>query len=219
MTNSIKFPSDFPEGGEKLSLTERIIKRIMDIVLAISGLLISLPIFAVVAVIIPIDSPGPILIRQKRVGKKGKCFDLLKFRSMFADAEKNIHDVLGDNPIKNSSLKVQDDPRVTPAGKVLRRWSIDELPQFWNVLWGDMSMVGPRPEEIWIVDLYNETQIQRLEVKPGLTGPMQISGRGKLDMDARLALELNYIDSFSIWNDLRILLKTIPVLISGKGAY
>lgn len=219
MTNLNKFSSDFHGDSERLSLVDRIVKRVIDIVLAISSLLISLPIFAVVAVTIRIDSPGPILIRQKRVGKNGELFYLLKFRSMFADAEKNTHNVLGNNPIKTSSLKVQDDPRVTPAGRVLRRWSIDEFPQFWNVLCGDMSMVGPRPEERWIVELYNDVQMQRLKVKPGLTGPMQISGRGELDMDARLALELNYIDNFSIWNDLIILIKTIPALISGKGAY
>jgi lipopolysaccharide/colanic/teichoic acid biosynthesis glycosyltransferase len=219
MTKLDKFSSDFPPANERLSLVEKSVKRVMDIVIAILGLLISLPIFIIVAVIIRMDSPGPILIRQKRVGKNGKSFQLLKFRSMYADAEKNIHTVLGDNPLKNSTLKVQDDPRVTPAGRVLRRWSIDEFPQFWNVLLGDMSMVGPRPEERWIVELYDQTQIQRLAVKPGLTGPMQISGRGALDMDARLALELNYIDNFSIWNDLKILVKTIPVLISGKGAY
>jgi lipopolysaccharide/colanic/teichoic acid biosynthesis glycosyltransferase len=219
MTKLQNLSSDFPEHSERLSLVERIVKRVMDVVLAIFGLIISLPIFAIVAVIIRVDSSGPILIRQKRVGKNGKSFHLLKFRSRYADAEKNIHKVLGKNPIKNSSLKVQDDPRVTPAGRVLRRWSIDEFPQFWNVLLGDMSMVGPRPEERWIVELYNEAQIQRLAVKPGLTGPMQISGRGELDMDYRLALELNYINYFSIWNDLKILVKTIPVLISGKGAY
>lgn len=219
MTNINQSSSDFHGDSKRISLVERIVKRVMDIVLAFSGLLISLPIFAIVAVIIRIDSPGPIIILQKRVGKNGKPFTLLKFRSMFADAEKNTHNVLGDNPIKSSSLKVQDDPRVTPAGSVLRRWSIDELPQFWNVLWGDMSMVGPRPEERWIVELYNVDQLQRLKVKPGLTGPMQISGRGELDMDERLALELNYINNFSIRSDLMILVKTIPVLISGKGAY
>lgn len=211
--------SYFPKDNERLSLVERTIKRIMDVAMAISGILISLPLLAIVAVIIRIDSPGPILIRQNRVGKNGKSFQLLKFRSMFADAKKYTHMVLGNNPIRSSSLKVQNDPRITPAGRVLRRWSIDEIPQFWNVLCGDMSMVGPRPEERWIVELYNDEQLQRLKVKPGLTGPMQISGRGELDMDARLALELNYINNFSIWNDLKILFKTIPVLFSGKGAY
>jgi lipopolysaccharide/colanic/teichoic acid biosynthesis glycosyltransferase len=184
-----------------------------------SGIFISMPLFVVVAVIIRLDSPGPIIFRQNRVGKNGKSFQLLKFRSMFTDAKNYSHIVLENNPIRSSSLKVQDDPRITPAGRVLRRWSIDEIPQFWNVLCGDMSMVGPRPEEGWIVDLYNDEQLQRLKVKPGITGPMQINGRGELDIDARLALELNYIENFSIWNDLIILLKTIPALISGKGAY
>ena len=219
MTNLNRTSSDFHRDSKSISLVERILKRMIDIVLAIIGLLISLPIFAVVAIIIRLDSPGPILILQKRVGKNGELFDLIKFRSMFADAEMNSHNILGDNPINNSSLKVRDDPRVTPAGRALRRWSIDEFPQFWNVLCGDMSMVGPRPEEKWIVELYNEAQIQRLAVKPGLTGPMQVSGRGELDMDDRLALELNYINNFSIWNDLKIIVKTIPILISGKGAY
>jgi lipopolysaccharide/colanic/teichoic acid biosynthesis glycosyltransferase len=191
----------------------------MDIIIAITSLIISLPILAIVAIIIPIDSSGPVLIRQERVGKNGKSFRLLKFRSMFLGADKDIHKELGVKPIKISSLKKQDDPRVTHAGRVIRRWSIDEFPQFWNVLCGDMSIVGPRPEERWIVELYNKEQLQRLTVKPGLTGPMQISGRGELDMDARLVLEMDYINNFSIWNDIKILIKTIPVVISGKGAY
>lgn len=202
-----------------MSSVERFVKRVMDIVIAISSLIILLPIFGIIAVMIRIDSPGPILIRQKRAGKNGKSFQLIKFRSMFVGADEDIRKVLGGNPIKSSSLKLHDDPRVTHTGRVLRRWSLDEFPQFWNVFCGDMSIVGPRPEETWIVELYNDQQLQRLTVKPGLTGPMQISGRGELDMDVRLALELNYIKNFSIWNGIKILLKTIPVVISGKGAY
>lgn len=219
MTRSTLSSTDCLDPSRSLSPVERFVKRVMDVIIAISGLIISLPVLGIVAVIIRIDSPGPVLIRQERVGKNGKSFQLLKFRSMFVGADKDIRKVLGVNPIKSSSLKIQDDPRVTHAGRVLRRWSIDEFPQFWNILCGDMSIVGPRPEETWIVELYNDEQLQRLTVKPGLTGPMQISGRGELDMDARLVLELNYINNFSIWNDIKILIKTIPVVISGKGAY
>lgn len=219
MTRSILSSTDCSDPSTSLSPVERFVKRVMDIIIAVSGLIISLPVLGIVAVIIRIDSPGPVLIRQERVGKNGKSFLLIKFRSMFVGTDKDIRKVLGVNPIKISSLKIQDDPRVTPVGRVLRRWSIDEFPQFWNVLCGDMSIVGPRPEETWIVELYNDEQLQRLAVKPGLTGPMQISGRGELDMDARLVLELNYINNFSIWNDIKILIKTIPVVISGKGAY
>jgi lipopolysaccharide/colanic/teichoic acid biosynthesis glycosyltransferase len=191
----------------------------MDIIIAVLGLIISLPVYVIIAVLIRIDSPGPILIRQERVGRDRASFRLLKFRSMIVGAEEEIVNLLGVNPLKRSTLKIPDDPRVTKVGKFLRRWSIDELPQLWNVLSGDMSLVGPRPEETWIVELYNDQQRQRLTMKPGLTGPMQVSGRGALDMEARLALELEYINNFSIWKDIKILIKTIPVVISGKGAY
>jgi len=219
MTRSTLSSTDYSEPSRILSPFENFIKRAMDIIIAITSLIISLPILVIVAIIIPIDSSGPVLIRQERVGKNGKSFQLIKFRSMFLGADKDIRKVLGVNPNQISSLKKQDDPRVTHAGRVIRRWSIDEFPQFWNVLCGDMSIVGPRPEERWIVELYTNDQLQRLTVKPGLTGPMQISGRGELDMDARLVLEMDYINNFSIWNDIKILIKTIPVVISGKGAF
>ena len=219
MTRSTLSSTDYSEPSRNLSPFENFIKRAMDIIIAITSLIISLPILVIVAIIIPIDSSGPVLIRQERVGKNGKSFQLIKFRSMFLGADKDIRKVLGVNPNQISSLKKQDDPRVTHAGRVIRRWSIDEFPQFWNVLCGDMSIVGPRPEERWIVELYTKEQLQRLTVKPGLTGPMQISGRGELDMDARLVLEMDYINNFSIWNDIKILIKTIPVVISGKGAF
>lgn len=205
--------------SKSLSLIERFVKRVMDVIIAVLGLIITLPVLVIVAVVIRIDSPGPVLIRQERIGKDRVPFRFLKIRSMFVGAGEEIHKVLGVNPIKSSTLKILDDPRVTQVGKFLRRWSIDELPQLWNVLSGDMSLVGPRPEETWIVELYNGEQLQRLTMKPGLTGPMQVGGRGALDMEARLALDLEYINNFSLWKDLKILLKTIPVVISGKGAY
>ena len=202
-----------------LSPIEILAKRVMDVIIAGFGLLISFPILVIVTVFIRIDSPGPVLIRQERIGKDRVPFHLLKFRSMFLGADEEIHKVLGENPLESSTLKVPDDPRVTKFGKFLRRWSIDEIPQLLNILAGDMSLVGPRPEETWIVELYNDEQRRRLTMKPGLTGPMQVSGRGALDMEARLALELEYINNYSLWKDIRILLLTIPALFSGKGAY
>lgn len=202
-----------------ISPVERFLKRMMDVVIAAIVLIITLPLMIIVAVVIRVDNPGPVIIRHERVGKDYTQFLLYKFRTMFLGTKEEIHQVLGINPIKNAMLKNPDDPRVTKNGKFLRRWSLDELPQLCNILSGEMSLVGPRPEETWIVDQYNDEQRQRLSMKPGLTGPMQVSGRGSLDMEARLDLELEYIDNYSIWKDIKILLKTIPAVISGKGAY
>jgi len=202
-----------------LSPIEILAKRVMDVIIAGFGLLISFPILVIVTVFIRFDGPGPVLIRQERVGKDHIPFRFLKIRSMFVGADEEVQKILGVNPLKSSTLKKPDDQRVTHVGKFLRRWSIDELPQLWNVLSGDMSLVGPRPEETWIVELYNDEERQRLTMKPGLTGPMQVGGRAELDMEARLALELEYINNFSLWKDIKILLKTIPVVISGKGAF
>jgi lipopolysaccharide/colanic/teichoic acid biosynthesis glycosyltransferase len=116
-------------------------------------------------------------------------------------------------------FKVPDDPRITPVGRLLRRWSIDELPQFWKVLIGTMSLVGPRPEETWVVAQYNDDERLRLAVKPGMTGPFQIAGRGSLNMEERLALELAYIQDYSLWRDVEILAKTLPAVLRGEGAF
>ena len=214
------FPSaENINSSENLSLLESLVKRAMDIIIAIIGLIISMPLFVIAAVLIRLDSLGPVLIKQVRAGKNGKQFQLLKFRTMIVGANEETHKVLKKNPLKILLLKNPNDPRVTKIGKFLRRWSIDELPQLWNVLSGEMSLVGPRPEETWIVELYNDEQMQRLTIKPGLTGPMQVNGRAELDIEERLTLELDYIYNFSLWKDVRILLKTIPAVISGKGAY
>jgi lipopolysaccharide/colanic/teichoic acid biosynthesis glycosyltransferase len=137
---------------------------------------------------------------------------------MILGADKRLGEVLGANILKGPVFKIPNDPRVTRVGKFLRKSSIDELPQFWNILRGEMSLVGPRPEELWVVERYNDEQRKRLAVKPGLTGPMQIAGRGELDMDTRLELEMNYIKNYSLWRDLQIIFQTIPTLFSGKGA-
>jgi lipopolysaccharide/colanic/teichoic acid biosynthesis glycosyltransferase len=138
---------------------------------------------------------------------------------MVAGANDQVDQVLAGNPLNGPVYKVPGDPRVTRVGRFLRRWSLDEMPQFWNILKGEMSLVGPRPEELWLVAKYNDAQRHRLVVKPGLTGPMQIGGRGMLDMDERLALEVAYINQYSLWRDLAILLKTIPAVLSGRGAF
>lgn len=202
-----------------LSPLDRFVKRVMDVIISILGLIISFPILVVAYVIIRINSPGPVIIFQERIGKERVPFQLLKLRSMVDDSDEEVQNVMGSNPLQRSILKRPDDPRVTKVGKFIRRWSIDELPQLWNIISGEMSLVGPRPEETWIVELHYDEKSRRLTMKPGLTGPMQVSGRGALDMEARKILELEYVDNYSIWKDIKILIKTIPAVISGNGAY
>jgi lipopolysaccharide/colanic/teichoic acid biosynthesis glycosyltransferase/GT2 family glycosyltransferase len=182
-------------------------KRLMDILGAASALIISAPLLAGLVVLIKLDSPGPAFFLQERVGENGRHFHIFKLRSMVLGAD------------KQAALKTPGDPRVTRLGRVLRRWSLDELPQFWNVLKGDMSLVGPRPEEPRVVAEYSDWHRARLAVRPGLTGPMQINGRGDLPLDDRVRLELDYIQHYSILKDAVILLKTIPAVIRGDGAY
>jgi len=198
---------------------QQVVKRLMDIVGGAIGLLISLPVILIAGVAIKLDSPGPVIFRQQRAGEGGKPFTVYKLRTMYQDAEQRVHEVLKHNPLDGPVYKIPNDPRVTRVGRFLRRWSLDELPQFWNVLKGDMSLVGPRPEELWVVEQYSDHERQRLLVKPGLTGPMQVNGRGKLDMKARLALELDYIQNYSLWKDLLILLRTFHAVWRGEGAY
>jgi lipopolysaccharide/colanic/teichoic acid biosynthesis glycosyltransferase len=138
---------------------------------------------------------------------------------MVDGADGQLAPLLAENLLNGPVYKIPNDPRVTRVGQFVRRWSLDEIPQFWNIIKGEMSLVGPRPEEMWVVAQYNDAQRRRLVVKPGLTGPMQISGRGELDMDERLALELDYINHYSIWKDIIILLETVPAVFSGRGAF
>jgi lipopolysaccharide/colanic/teichoic acid biosynthesis glycosyltransferase len=182
-------------------------------------LLVSTPITLAAALAIKLDSAGPVFFSHERIGENGKSFRMHKLRTMVTGAEDQVSQVLATNPLQGPVFKIPDDPRVTKVGRFLRRWSLDEIPQLWNVLRGDMSLVGPRPEEAWVVEQYNDQQRMRLAIKPGLTGPMQVSGRGDLDMEARLQLELDYIRNYSIRKDLEILIKSLPAVISGKGAY
>ena len=206
-----------PKRGSKgfpcLGMHVRLIKRIIDIAGAVIGVIFSAPLIACAAIAIRMDSRGPIFFKQVRAGENGKPFSILKLRTMVAGADQMVTEVLHRSQLKGPAFKIADDPRVTRVGRFLRRWSLDELPQFWNVLKGEMSLVGPRPEEIRIVELYNDYQRQRLMVKPGLTGPMQVNGRGELDFDKRLELELNYLMHYSLLEDLKIILKTFLVII------
>ena len=195
------------------------LKRALDVIGALIGIAITCPILAIAGLAIMIEDQGPIFFRQTRVGKNGKGFRILKIRTMKVGAESELNQVLPLSRIQGPAYKIPDDPRITRVGKILRRWSLDELPQFINILRGEMSLVGPRPEQPWVVAQYSEEQRKRLAVKPGLTGPMQINGRGLLGNDERILLELDYVEHHSISRDLVILYRTIPEVISGKGAF
>jgi exopolysaccharide biosynthesis polyprenyl glycosylphosphotransferase len=204
--------SDPPRSTEAL-------KRAMDV--TISGLLLILlsPVLLVSSLLILLDSGRPVLFRQRRAGKDGKSFTVLKFRTMVQGAEEQLGELVDLEKLKEPAFKIADDPRVTRAGRMLRRFSFDELPQFVNVLRGDMSLVGPRPEEERVVALYDERQRIRLAVKPGMTGPMQVYGRADLTFEERLAMERDYLDNISVAGDLAILLRTPAAIMRGEGSH
>jgi len=194
-------------------------KRTMDVVASGALLALLFPLLAAIALLILIDSGRPVFFRQRRIGKDGAPFKMRKFRTMVTDAEARLGDLVDLEKLDQPAFKIQDDPRVTRAGRLLRRTSLDELPQLINVLRGDMSLVGPRPEEEAIVAMYDERQRSRLAVKPGMTGPMQVYGRSDLTFEERLALERDYLDNLSIASDLSILLRTPSAMVRGDGAY
>jgi lipopolysaccharide/colanic/teichoic acid biosynthesis glycosyltransferase len=201
------------------ALLARFVKRAADIAGATLGLVVSAPVIALAALAVKLDSPGPAFFVQERAGEHGRPFRIVKLRTMVAGAEQRQESLLPFNSLSGPSFKMKADPRVTRVGRVLRRWSIDELPQFWNVLRGEMSLVGPRPDTLRAAALYDERQRLRLLVKPGMTGPMQVAGRGALDLDARVELELCYVERRSVLDDLSILARTLPAVLSGRGAY
>jgi exopolysaccharide biosynthesis polyprenyl glycosylphosphotransferase len=194
-------------------------KRAMDVVVSALLLVLFSPLMAAITALILIDSGRPVLFRQLRAGKDGKPFTMIKFRTMVADAEERLAELVDLNELEEPAFKIPDDPRVTRVGRFLRRTSLDELPQLINVLGGSMSLVGPRPEEEAIVALYDERQRARLAVKPGVTGPMQVYGRSDLTFEERLAMERDYLDNLSIASDLAILLRTPGAIVRGEGAY
>ena len=193
-------------------------KRAIDLVLALALFLVTLPVQMLAALAIRLGSGGPVLFRQVRCGLNGRLFTLLKFRTMEPGAEDRLTEISHLNEMTGPVFKVRRDPRLTLVGKLLRRLSIDELPQLWNVIAGDMSLVGPRPPLPEEVSRYESWQRRRLSMKPGLTCLWQVSGRSELDFDRWMALDLKYIDTWSPLLDLKILLKTVPAVLSGRGA-
>lgn len=193
-------------------------KRALDIAGAGAGLLLCLVVTPFIALAIKLDSRGPVFFRQERIGQGGRPFTMYKFRSMHAGAEEVLDTIVDLASLPDPAFKLKDDPRCTAVGRFLRRWSLDELPQFWNILRGEMSLIGPRPEEARVVALYNDWHRRRLSVKPGLSGPMQVNGRADLTLDERVRLELEYIEHYSLWRDFAILARTLPAVIAGSGA-
>jgi lipopolysaccharide/colanic/teichoic acid biosynthesis glycosyltransferase len=198
-----------------------LVKRIIDISGSLLGLFLLGILFLIVAIAIKIEDPkGPIIFTQKRVGKNGKEFNMYKFRSMISDAENRLEDLLKYNETTGAMFKMKDDPRVTRIGRFIRKTSIDELPQLWNVFLGDMSLVGPRPPLLREVAEYTEYDMQRLLVVPGCTGLWQVNGRSDIGFNEMVELDLQYIRSRNLKLDILIILKTIKVMIlPDKGAY
>jgi exopolysaccharide biosynthesis polyprenyl glycosylphosphotransferase len=197
----------------------RVTKRIFDLVAGSALTLVLAPVLAVVALLIRLEGPGPALIRQKRVGENGRLFDMLKFRSMVPEAEALAPAVATHQADGTLVHKRKDDPRVTPLGRLLRRYSLDELPQLFNVLKGEMSLVGPRPEQPWLVDMYQPWQRKRFAVPQGITGWWQINGRSDKPMHMNTDDDLYYVFNYSLWLDILILLRTPLVVLQGKGAF
>ena len=196
------------------------VKRAIDVLGSLVGMVLLSPVFLGIALAVKLTSPGPVIFAQVRVGRYGRHFRFYKFRSMYVDAEERKKELLAKNESKDGVIfKMKDDPRITKVGKFLRRTSLDELPQLWNVFIGDMSLVGPRPPVPKEVQEYTLEDRKRLDVIPGITCLWQIKGRSEIPFHEQVRLDKEYILAPSVWNDIKILLKTIPAIIGGKGAY
>ncbi|NMC83636.1 MAG: sugar transferase [Armatimonadetes bacterium] len=196
-----------------------IAKRVMDVVICGVGLVLLSPLLALIALWVKMDSQGPVLFKQLRIGRHQKPFYCLKFRSMTVDAEARRRELEHLNEVDGPVFKIRDDPRVTRAGRILRKLSLDEFPQLWNVMTGEMTLVGPRPPLPAEVEKYEPWMLQRLEVTPGITCFWQISGRSNVTFDEWMRMDLDYIRQCSIMTDIKILVRTIPAVLFGKGAY
>lgn len=200
---------------------ELLVKRIFDIIFSVIAIIITSPVMLLTVVAIKLDSPGPALFKQVRVGKNGRHFKIWKFRSMYIDAEEMKHKLLSQNEVKDGMMfKMKNDPRITRVGRVIRKLSIDELPQFFNVLSGSMSFVGTRPPTLDEVEKYQTNQWRRISIKPGITGMWQVSGRSNIkDFNEVVKLDVQYIDSWNLLLDLKLLLKTVSVVFAHNDSY
>jgi exopolysaccharide biosynthesis polyprenyl glycosylphosphotransferase len=202
-----------------ISRTTLALKRVFDVAVALVALVATLPLFLVAGIATLLDSGLPIFFRQGRGGEQARPFQMLKFRTMVRGAEARLPELVSFDDLTDPMFKLRADPRVTRVGRVLRRTSLDELPQLINVLRGEMSIVGPRPEQLDLVERYAPEHQFRLHVKPGITGPMQVYGRGELTFDERLAVEREYVENLSLVRDIRIVLMTLPAVFGRRGAF
>ena len=209
---------EFDNIDENKKRIYEISKRAIDIIGAGSGLLLLSPVIAIVACAVKFTSKGPIFFSQKRVGKNGKLFDMYKFRSMVVNAEELKEKLAHQNEMSGPMFKMKDDPRVTKVGKFIRKTSLDELPQLWNVLKGDMSLVGPRPSLPKEVKQFEKWMFRRLTVKPGLTCYWQVSGRNNIDFEDWMKLDISYVEDRNLLIDIKLIFKTVLVLFGDKNA-
>ena len=195
-------------------------KRALDIVVSALALVLLIPVFLTTAAFIKMEDRGPVFFRQQRVGRRGRIFGMWKFRSMVVNADKLKETLLAQNEMAGGiTFKMKRDPRITYVGRFIRKYSVDELPQFWNVLCGAMSLVSPRPAVPREVAMYSVDDRQRLLAKPGLTCFWQVAGRSSIDFNGQVQLDVAYIQSESVWLDMKLLLQTVPAVLLGKGAF
>jgi lipopolysaccharide/colanic/teichoic acid biosynthesis glycosyltransferase len=221
MNNQLTLTGSLSEFGQgNPGLVYNLVKRAADLMFSGLGLLILSPFFVLLGVLIRLDSRGSVLFSQQRVGKNGRVFSCWKFRSMTTDAEVLKHSLQSANEVTDGpTFKMRHDPRITRVGRWIRRASIDELPQLWNVFVGDMTLVGPRPPVPEEVEQYSEYEWRRLSVVPGITCFWQVSGRSELPFQEQVRLDIEYIEQRDLITDIRILLLTVPAVLSGRGAY
>lgn len=204
---------------EKKGRGYKILKRGLDILLSGCALLCLSPIFLITAIAIKLEDRGPVFFTQPRAGKNMVPFKMYKFRSMYVDADKRMQELMGQNEQSGPAFKIKNDPRITKVGKFIRRYSIDELPQLLNIFKGDMSIVGPRPILTFQMEECDEYDRQRLLVQPGLTCYWQIGGRANIKWNEWVELDLDYIEDMSLWTDIKMIVKTVPAVFKGEGAY